>query len=298
MEKKTNIATVILFWAALAVLSLGSLLKKDGLFSENENRSLTQRPSLSLTTVLDGSFQEELESYLQDQILFRDGWNALHSAALLAIGDCDINGAYVGEAGYDFEKITEADVDQKRFHTNTRAIRIFLERQQQNLGKGKVSFMLVPTAARLLPEMVPDGAPLFDQDRRMDELFGQLKGFRTVDLRKVFGEAADGKDLYYYTDHHWTTHGAYLAYASWRKNAPKESDYEVSVVSDRFRGSLYSKVLNENSPWDTVERFDLKGGEEAYTVFAGDDKLDGLYDETKLKEKDKYAYFLGGNVGL
>ena len=279
---------VFLFWGMIAILAGGSLLAQDAEFSENENRILAKRPSPSFAGIREGSFQEELESYLQDHLILRDEWNALHSMVLLAAGDTDIGGAYVGEDGFDFEKITEAEVDDRRIEANTRALKEFLERQEEALGRGRAAFILVPTSGLVLAEKVPEGAPLFDQEAIMDRICGALSELNIINIQSIFAQEEEPGELYYHTDHHWKTHGAYLAYRAWNPAAPPEEDYRITKVTERFRGSLYSRVLNANSLWDSIERYDLpREGE-----------IPGLYDEAKLAEKDKYAYFMGGNQAL
>lgn len=47
----------------------------------------------------------------------------------------------------------------------------------------------------------------------MDSFFGKLDTslIQKIDVRSAF-EAEKEADLYYHTDHHWTTNGAYLAF--------------------------------------------------------------------------------------
>lgn len=71
--------------------------------------------------VLSGKYQEDLESYLNDQIVGRDNWITIKTAIQKTTGDTDIGGAYVGEDGYDFEKITADDLDGKLINRNLKS---------------------------------------------------------------------------------------------------------------------------------------------------------------------------------
>ena len=77
---------------------------------------------------------------------------------------------------------------------------------------------------------------------------------------------------------------------------------EKNVVSDRFRGSLYSKILDADSAYDSIWTYGPVAGE-AFGNFGckitidGKDTRDSCFDASKLSEKDKYAYFFGGNYG-
>ncbi len=301
MLKRVHFITLLLFWGVIALFSLGSLLGKDADFSENENRVLARRPSFSLRAITDGSFQKGWEDYLQDHVPGRDVWSGFHAAAVLASGDAENGGAYAGADGFIFEKITENDVDDERFKRNIEALRAFMRRQEERLGRGSVSALIVPTAGLVYEDKMPKGAPRFDERRRLEIALEELADFSPVDLAKVFEEKRKGQDpygeLYYHTDHHWTSHGAYVAYAAWNEEAISEEKWRVTRVSERFRGSLYSRLLSPNAFWDTIERYDSPKDGGRFVV-ESEQGSRGLYDEEKLQEKDKYAYFLGGNEAV
>ena len=108
------------------------------------------------------------------------------------------------------------------------------------------------------------------------------------------------------TDHHWTSAGAYYAYEKWcedtgHKAAPVDA-LEKTVESDKFRGSLYSKILDAGSAYDEIWTYGPKdgvpfGSENCLVTMDEKDETDSVYDRSKLKEKDKYAFFFGGNYG-
>jgi hypothetical protein len=71
-------------------------------------------------------------------------------------------------------------------------------------------------------------------------------------------------------------------------------DLTENTVTEKFRGSLYSKILDADSAYDSIwtyNDFDAPMLVDNETIY------DSIYDETKLSEKDKYAYFFGGNYG-
>ena len=71
-------------------------------------------------------------------------------------------------------------------------------------------------------------------------------------------------------------------------------ELEPQVMSDSFKGTLYSKTLNESIKADEIIRY---GGESRATLTVGG-KSSPLYCPERLDEKDKYLYFLGGNYGI
>ena len=156
------------FLVAIGGISVGSLLAKDREFSPNENRYLSGLPKCSVERILSGDFQDDLEKYLNDQILGRDQWITAKTALQKTCGDTDIGGAYVGKDGYDFEKILPEDIDDKLVNRNIQSVQQFLEKSTAQVEKDHMSFLLVPTSGLVMKEYLPKNAILFDQEAYMD----------------------------------------------------------------------------------------------------------------------------------
>lgn len=73
MHLKSKI-TVICFCILLFGLTLISVIKPPTIFSEKENRYLTQKPAFSFASLFQGSYTSAYEDYLSDQFPGRDGW--------------------------------------------------------------------------------------------------------------------------------------------------------------------------------------------------------------------------------
>ncbi len=281
----------------LVLISAGTFLAPDREFSENENRYLAQKPQISLESILNCDFQNGLEEYLNDQILGRDLWITIKTAIQKAVGDTDIGGAYVGEDGYDFEKITEDDVDEKLVEHNIEQIQKFLETCSETMDKSRLSFLLVPTSGLILEDKLPANAPLFDQAAIIDEVKDKMQGYNFVDVRDAL-TAHKEEGVYYRTDHHWTSKGAFVCYEEWCKSMGipfAEEDYTVTTVTDTFRGSLYSKILDFDSAYDSIQIYEKAGSDASFVVTLDGEEVEGFYDYDRLEEKDKYLFFFGGN---
>lgn len=320
MKKKDNIIIIALFAAILLTLSIGSLIAKDREFSPNENRNLSQPSELSLDRVLDGRFEEDAEKYISDQILARDKWIEVKSVVKRLIGNKDLNGVYLADDGYYIEKIDEYEVDSQIYENNIKSIKSFFDDISSYIPAERLSMMLVPTAQNILKEKLPKGAVTYDENSRIDMAMETLGAYNFVDLRQSLSSAANNweEQLYYRTDHHWTASGAFIGYDKLHEEldpklgaGPREFNY--ADASDQFLGTLYSKVLLPDTVYDTVQIIgDISKGNRnseataqqiakmmngKYTVTADGKELPGIYDMSKLKEKDKYAVFLGGNYG-
>lgn len=303
--KKVRIIITIVFIGFFVLISGVSLIIKDREFSPNENRYLAEVPELSWDNIMSGKFQDGLEDYLRDQVCFRDGWITVKTGIQKACGDTDIGGAYVGKDGYDFEKITPEDVDEKQVDRNIKAVEDFFMTASETIDKQKLSFLLVPTSGLVMQEKLPKNARLFDQAKYIDQVQKAMKDYNFVDVRDTLMDHND-EYIYYKTDHHWTSAGACLAYDAWSERTggeiEKEDGLAKNVVSDKFRGSLYSKILDADSAYDEIWTYGLQkdeafGSKDCTVTIDEKQQLDSIYDDEKLQEKDKYAYFLGGNYG-
>ena len=286
MKKRSGIAPLIAIGGILLALSVGSFfLTPDRAFSENENRYLQLTPRLTWDRVMSGDFMEDVEDYTSDQIVFRDFWTAARSVLQRAEGKEDISGTYLGADGRYFAKVTDDSFDWVRLEKNAGYIRDFFA------ASGKpCTALIVPSPAGILRDMLPENAPYFNEDKAFGQL-GDILGSTLLDSRETLS-AVD--DPYYHTDHHWTTMGAQAAYTLWAQATGHTArSYDLTLATDSFRGTLYSKVLLPDSVYDSV----YYAPEITVESVVCDGEDGALYDLSALEQKDKYELFLGGNYG-
>ncbi len=274
---------LILFILIPAVIAAAVFLLPDRALSEQENRSLMTKSSLS-HDIKGGGFQTDLERFLSDQFPFREKLVYLQTELRYAVGQREIGGAYIC-SGRLVQKTTDADLD-------TAALTAYARRVNAVAKEYKTYVMYVPSAGVELKDALPKGAVMYDYDALYAALTAALPDAVTVDLK----EPLASPDCYYTTDHHWNENGAYRAYTAFctargTTAKPLES-FDVKPVSEDFRGTLYSKVPT------------FKGADKialptvpAVTVTADGAKTD-FYAYAALKTKDKYNVFQGGNHGV
>ena len=281
--KKIYLFCVLAAFAGLGVWALCG----NRAFSQNENRLLKTRTGIS-DNWRDGSFQSDLEEVLSDQFPFRDAVVGLQTQVRLAMGARDVGGVYFGRDGRLLQKITDADVDWK--HVERDAKRYASAGRSTGLP---VTLLPVPSAGCALPDALPEGAAMYNLDRVFALLQGR-EGASVLDVRAALREDA----CYYSTDHHWTTRGAWAAYACWRAahggTAQPYESYAPAVAASDFRGSLYSKAPLARLAGETLELIEIPSG---LHVVADGAEI-SLYDRAALQEKDKYRVFLSGNHGI
>lgn len=288
MKKLTKILTISLFAAFLALFAAVHLALPDRAFSPLENRTLAQRPAFTVDGLLDGSFTADVETYIADQFPLRDGLTALKAACERLWGRRENNGVYLAGDRL-IERVDEPE--EGRLSNNLAALNRFKRKTDV-----PVYLMPVPTAAWVYADALPEGAPTADQD----DMLGRIRGgslIGVIDLRKTFAAHAD-ENLFYRTDHHWTSRGAYYAAAAFleRLGMSVPALGEPAVLSDDFNGTLFSSSGYRHITPDTIEAYVSGEGVTVETWRSGEPETIGLYDENFLTEKDQYSAFLGGNT--
>ena len=266
--------------------------------SVQENRMLATKPKFRLSSLISGDYDEKFEAYMDDQFVGRDMWRKLKVTVDRIGGSRLENGVYIGRNGQLLEQIEVAD--ENHLAANIKAIKSFSESQK----KIPVRMMLVPDAANVLNHSLPSLAKPEDQTQMFSMVRKDLgDSVEWIDVSTELNKHKTEK-IYYKTDHHWTTLGAFYAFQAAAPSLGIEGDlsgkYVSYAVSDSFNGMLASKSgvnLGEK------EQIDIYVPTEEDTDLIVDYVDEGkrstsLYDSSKLKEKDQYTVFLGGNSSL
>lgn len=270
-------------------------------FSDNENRVLAQAPEFSWKTLFSGEFMKDYETYITDQFFLRDSWIQLKTIAEIVLNKQDINGVYITDDGYLVERHEDSEIDFEMLEKSLERLVQFVEKHANRLGADHVKVMMVPTASEILTDKLPPFATGFDQNGMLDELFSRLPEGTALDVREALKAHAD-EYIFYKTDHHWTTLGAFYAYQEFCKamgfEVPSLDEVKQTVVSEDFLGTVHSK-LNLNISKDTMSVFTLPNTPTKFSVTVDlAEKFDSMYVDKYLSMKDKYSYYLDGNHGL
>lgn len=275
---------------------LVSILLPSRSFSEKENRVLASRPPLSPEQLASGDYEKQYETYVNDQFPLRDLWVTVKAGTDRLLGKTDANGVWLGRSGYLMEQFQAPA--QERFDATVKAMTDFAARHTDL----KEYALIAPTAANILSDKLPAFAPAQDQNIWLDSLSSALTdaGVSCVDVRDAFREHKD-EGLYYHTDHHWTSLGAYYAYreASGALGINTgDVQFERLPVSKSFQGTLSAKSGFRSGEKDELDVYLPTGSATpSYVVnYVDEQKKSGsLYDTAKLDTRDKYALFFGGN---
>ena len=285
------------FILLLAAAFIANILTPDKSFSEEENRMLQENPEFSLSNYMEGRYEKELETYVDDQFLLRNAFIKIKAAADVTAGKLESNGVYRCKDNYLMEELT---VPSGNSMQNTLSALKHFKRKYKNLD---AFFLLAPNAGNILADKLPAFTKLNDQNLPMDKFFKEIKGFgyTPIDVRDTFKKHAEDTQLYYRTDHHWTTDGAYLAYNEAVKKMKLKGNitYKPYVVKNDFRGTLASKSGFVNGVNDAIKIY-MPYKDKNYNnsvIYYADTKTKTteFYQLDNLDTKDAYTVFGGSN---
>ena len=299
-QKLKRFPIVLVFFLFLFGFSVLDMLWPGRDFSELENRKLAQEPVFSLASVTakDDPWMDKYTEYVKDQFAFRDGWIDLKSRAEAVLLKTENNGVWLGKDNYLFAKYLSVG---SRFEMNLGAVERMAERHP-----GKVSVMIVPSASLILSDKLPWQTPAADEDAALDTILQRLSGKAAAvyDLREALGAHRD-EYIFYRTDHHWTSEGAWLAYEQFAQAHPGDFPlFDRAAATEKqvedFYGTNYSKARNYDVVPDVITYYDLPNILTIYTAEAGGTERaepGPLYNYADFETRDKYKAFLRGNNG-
>lgn len=283
----------ILFLVLVIGLTALSIISPDRDYSTEEKRSLAQFPALSFSTIADGSFMSGLEDWAADQFPFRSQLMQAKTRISLFLGAIRSQDVYRGKDGYLMESFTMPAEEKINDLTDTLAN---FAARYPDIPK---YFCLAPTAISVLEDKLPAAALTDDQDSyidRMGETFAQWGTF--VDVRELFEAQKKNLQLYYRTDHHWTTDGAAVAFSQLYQamGLSSSSAYAPGAVSHTFAGSLLSSSGFPLEQYDTIYLYRPLENY-IYTVTYDMEKrmTASVYAPEYLYSDDPYQIFFGGN---
>lgn len=275
---------------AIVLFLVLSLLVPDKDFSESENRSLAQFPAVS--DILDGTILTDLGDYFADQFPGRDLWMSLNLGINRILGQKEASGVYLCADDYLMQVPSAPNEEQAA--RNLAAINSFGE----NHPELNMVMSVVPNAVTIHSDKLPANAPVRDQAADLADIKSQLTGATFVDVTNTLKAHTD-EYLFYKTDHHWTSLGAYYAFTDIASalsiTAPALENYTVYPVSTTFEGTLSSKS-GSHAAEDTVEIYVPDTTIDYYVTYAdtGED-ISSLYSREALNNKDHYTVFFGCN---
>ncbi|MCL2018462.1 MAG: DHHW family protein [Oscillospiraceae bacterium] len=282
--------------AFIPIISLITMPRERLAFSENENRYLARFPLLSFDRVVDASFMKGFEDWANDRVFGRESWIKLKHASERTIGKLEIGGTYTAD-----NRIMQAwnEYNEASVNRNLAAMNAFAKRH----GDVPVYLMIAPSSIEIYRDSLPRSVPVGSQKDFIKYCYDELTELTSVDVLYLMEEFSDGY-IYYRTDHHWTSEGAYIAYTAlggaMNFTPLGLNSFDVENASNSFRGTLFSRTLDEKITPDIIKFYTLYDGDPDVLLKVNNgmdvSEHDSLYFREYLEVKDKYSAFLGTQV--
>ena len=304
MKTMREKSRIVVFLILIFGLTVASLVKKPIVFSENENRYLAQMPKFTLEGLFDGEFTQDYETFITDQFVWRDKWITAKTAVERLMLRKDINGVYFGKDDYLMEKHDNKTFGTEQAQKNANNLVAFLEKYSEQFTPEQLQVVLIPTASQVLSEKLPLFAAPYNQSEYVADILEKVQDEYVLDAEGLLSEHK-AEYIYYRTDHHWTSLGAFYTYQAWCErmglDAYEMDDFEIEEATTEFLGTLDSKVNMTLKP-DSMYLYHLKDSvaKIEYSLMYDrnpKDIRDTLYHYAGLEGKDKYTVYMGGNYG-
>jgi len=286
-------------WAIVgAVVALDILFLVTGVraYSPTENRNLQTFPALSAHTLASGRFEAQFDDFVADQFPLRDGWIRVKAAADRLLGRTESNGVFLAKDGCLIQDFSAPAPEN--YAGTLEALADFRARHSDI----PLYALVAPSALSVNRKKLPAGAVCGDEDGYLDRLKADLTGagIRFVDVRERFSEIAGDTQLYYRTDHHWTTDGAYEAFRLLaREMGLDEGAWQRTLVSDSFSGTLTASSgfrMNETDP--ICVYLPEQPGDYVVSYVEEGVRSASAYHVENLEKRDQYTLFFDGNHPL
>ena len=279
---------IFMFFGALLIAP-----KKE--FSQNEKRMLSKAPEVSFENLANGKLTKDLEAYVSDHFPLRDFFVGVQSYFDLICGRNGAADVYYCKDGYLIS--APADVDATTTEKNVKAFADFSEN-----NKLKATMLVVPSVGYTMDEKLPSNHKQYKDDEIINTAKENCGAITFIDLRDSFENVKNDIQLYYKTDHHLTSAGAYEMYKAFAKNKGFDisAEYDVEKVSD-FYGTAYSKGGYWLSKPDNIELWHNESlNVKVEIIEPGKETVvnNSVFFKNQLENADKYPVFLDGNHSL
>ncbi|MFC4304005.1 DHHW family protein [Cohnella boryungensis] len=258
MNKSTSIAYMAAFLAIIFGFAVASVLTPDQEFSTAENRALSKPPALSMEAIANRTFFEDMNQYVNDQLVIRDQMVRLYqlqqnSALFNSMLFENLLRAKEPHAPEDGTRIKDSRLISNLVVTNRKWILpatdpvVHTDRIDEAAAKlndavlfanerhTETFFIFNPSRTKALMHLYPTSMQTDAYARSKAYFLSKLhKEMNVVNIGDRFDAytRAQLEELYFETDHHWNIKGAFAAY--------QEMISQLSAKSSKFEGQPLS----------------------------------------------------------
>lgn len=262
-------------------------IKKDDLISEKERRRLASKPKISITSLLNGNYFNKLDTYVTDQIPFRDEFKTIKGNTLKKTMFMKENNGI-----YEKDNILY-QIDTK---VNVKSIRHLLDKinyiDKTYLTSQNKYFVYIPDKNYYLND---EKIPKIEYNTIEGNLKNGLpSNYKWIDIKNNLDLSS-----YYRTDIHWSQDKIIGVANNICENMglSKLESYYTSKEYYPFYGALYSKTVTSIKP-DKITYLDSDIIRNTKVYNYEKKGYEKVYKESNLNNIDSYDIFLSGATAL
>ena len=295
MKNKIFFAVFMIIWILIIVLNF---VWPKQVFSEEENRMLATIPRFSFEKFVSGEYLNGVNDYINDHFAFRNMYLKLNSWWEVSVmNKKENNGVYVGKDGYLFEKFNYGDAEKQNIYENIEAISNFANGMKEH--NIPTYLLLVPNSIYINSDKLPENVEVPNQEEIINNIYSKIQNTINVNVVDALEQEKNQRQLYFKTDHHMNSDGAYVVYQQFCKTANLNSvslqDFEKVVLSNNFLGTFDSKAQIINQEKDELFVYLNELNTNIKEAIYDKEKTNSIFNTKYLEEKDKYSFFLNGN---
>ncbi len=295
MRNRIFFAIFMTVWVIIIVINF---IWPKQTFSQEENRMLSTIPKFSFASFVNGNYLNGVNDYINDHFAFRNVYLKINSWwEINVMGKKENNGVYVGKDGYLFEKFQFGDEEIKSANKNITVISEFA--QKMNNSNIPTFFVLIPNSIYVNKDKLPDFVEAPNQEEIINNIYKSVKNTTNVNVTTALELGNKITPLYFKTDHHMNSNGAYVVYNEFCKYANVQAvpiqDFNKVTVTNDFLGTFDSKAQIANQVPDEIFVYKNEANTNLNEAIYDKETTNSIFNEKYLEGKDKYSYFLNGN---
>lgn len=295
MKNKIFFAIFMTVWIVIIVVNF---IWPKQTFSQEENRMLATIPRFSFESFVNGDYLNGVNDYINDHFAFRNIYLKLNSWWEVSVmGKKENNGVYIGKDGYLFEKFEYGEEEKEKVKNNASAISNFAETMQEI--DIPTYFALVPNSIYINSDKLPENVEVPNQEDIINTVYSNIKNTKNINVTSALKEENKTKPLYFRTDHHMNSDGAYVVYREFCNTVNIQpvqiENFNKITVTNDFLGTFDSKAQLVNQTPDEIFVYENEINTNIEEAIYDKETTKSIFNEEFLTGKDKYSYFLNGN---
>lgn len=287
---KKNIHNIIVIILFIAMITLPQIIykiipKQENEISETENRMLSSKPKLELSTITE--YPKNFDNYYNDHLPFRLNLRNFWATLNYNIFNTTVeNGIIVGKNGWLFyrgdESIEQAQGINK--YTNEQKVELLekLQAKLKSLNEMDIEtyILILPNKENVYKDYLPKTIPIKEEKSKIEDLINYVEENSDIHIIYPKEELLQAKNIYQVYrkyDTHWNKIGSCIGTVALQSKINEKFDFKISDF-----------IINQNKekePRDLADSANLSNELYENIVY-----VDNFYDniEYNIEENEQY----------